>query len=131
MQREDHHDWHIVFVEAKLTRSVETFGKQDPYIILKSQGRELKTRTHDSAGYEPKWDQIFDLKVTDMNGDAIIECWDAGATSDTIIGSTTLPISKFVKEGLSDEWVELFYEGKSVGKLNMRSTFTRDNSREV
>ena len=49
-------DWCVTFVEAKLTRSVEYFGKQDPYVIFKSQGRELKTRTHDEGGLEPKWD---------------------------------------------------------------------------
>ena len=92
MQKHENHNWTIVFVEAILTRSVETFTKQDPYIILKSQGRELKTRTHDCAGLTPKWEQTFDIKVSDLNADVVIECWDAGAHSDTIIGATTVPI---------------------------------------
>jgi len=32
---------------------------------------------------------------------------------------------------MSDDWIELFHEGKSVGKLNIRSTFTRDISGEI
>ena len=40
-------------------------GKQDPYIILKFQGKELKTTTDIKAGLTPKWNQIFDVRVTD------------------------------------------------------------------
>ena len=60
----------------------------------------MRTRTDDSAGLTPKWEQTFDIKVSDINGDVVIECWDAGATSDTIIGQTKVAVSAFVKEGL-------------------------------
>lgn len=54
--KESKANWCITFIDGALTRNVEWMGKQDPYIIFKTQGRELKTRTHDEAGFEPKWD---------------------------------------------------------------------------
>ena len=48
-------DWHFTVAEAKLTRNVETFGKMDPYTIIKVQGVDFRTKTMDDAGKNPVW----------------------------------------------------------------------------
>ena len=61
----------------------------------------------------------------------MLEVWDSGATSDTIIGDTKFSLSVFMKEGEVDEWIEIFHEKESAGKVNIRSTFTMDDSKDV
>ena len=81
------HDWNIIFIKGKLTRNVELLGKQDPYMIFRTNGREYKSKTHDKAGKTPEWNQMFDVKISDVDTCEVdFECWDAGATSDTLIG---------------------------------------------
>ena len=50
------------------------------------------------------------MKVTDITKDVIIEVWDAGMTADTIIGCKTVCIKQFIKDGETEEWIELFHE---------------------
>jgi len=80
------HDWSIQFIKGRLTRDVEIVGKQDPYMIFRTNGREYKSKTHDSAGKFPVWNQLFDVKIADVDTEVDFECWDAGAKSDTMIG---------------------------------------------
>jgi Ca2+-dependent lipid-binding protein len=47
------------------------------------------------AGLKPKWDQVFDVKVTNFDEGVHLECYDSGATSDEIIGSTTFQLKEF------------------------------------
>jgi len=61
----------------------------------------------------------------------LLEVWDAGATSDTIIGNATFSLNKFMKEGVVNEWVEVFHDQKSAGKVLIRSTFTVDDSKHI
>jgi hypothetical protein len=36
-------DLALTMIEANLTRDVETFGKMDPYVIFKANGKDLRT----------------------------------------------------------------------------------------
>lgn len=91
----------------------------------------MRTRVEDAAGLEPKWNQVFDVKISDFNEEVRLECLDSGATSDTIIGKTSFNISKFMQEGEVSDFIEIFHEGKSVGKINVKSKFTIDDSKQI
>ena len=80
------HDWSIQFIKGRLTRDVEIVGKQDPYMIFRTNGREYKSKTHERSGKFPVWNQLFDVKIADVDTEVDFECWDAGAKSDTMIG---------------------------------------------
>lgn len=71
------------------------------------------------------------MHVKDIEAYCDFECWDAGATSDTIIGKVSLPIKNFMKEGLQNINVELFHEKSSVGFIEIRSKFHKDDSPEI
>ena len=46
---------HVKVIEARLTRDVETFGKQDPYVKITYMGVPVKTRVHENGGKNPVW----------------------------------------------------------------------------
>jgi DNA repair exonuclease SbcCD ATPase subunit len=78
------------------------------------------------------WNQYFDCKVHDLKSFAKIQCWDAGANKDTLIGETNVQVENYVKDGKThDETIELFFEGKSVGNVFIKSTFILDDREEV
>ena len=52
---------HINVVQGRLTRDVEAFGKQDPYVKITYQGTKYKTRVHENGGKNPVWNQAFDF----------------------------------------------------------------------
>ena len=53
----------IHVVEALLTRDTEWIGKMDPYCKLDTVKQNLRTRTLQGAGKEPKWNQVFTVDV--------------------------------------------------------------------
>jgi Ca2+-dependent lipid-binding protein len=50
-----HFQWSLTVVDAKLTRDVELVGKMDPFVVIKVDGKELKTKTIDNGGKNPVW----------------------------------------------------------------------------
>ena len=52
---------HINVVQGRLTRDVESFGKQDPYVKIVYLGTRYKTRVHENGGKTPVWNQAFDF----------------------------------------------------------------------
>jgi len=117
-------DLAITMIEANLTRDVETFGKMDPYVIFRANGKENRSATIDDAGKTPAWNQSFDVKVTDLAGDFELEVWDAGAMSDTIIGDTTFKLADLCKEQHTQGWWEIKHKGKSAGKVHVKAIWT-------
>jgi hypothetical protein len=45
----------INVVYGSLTRDVEAFGKQYPYVKIVYQGVKYKTRVHENGGKTPVW----------------------------------------------------------------------------
>ena len=42
--------------EAKLTVDVQSVGEQDPYVMIKTENQEFKTRVCENGGMNPKWE---------------------------------------------------------------------------
>jgi Ca2+-dependent lipid-binding protein len=87
------HDWNIIWESADLIRDVETFGKQDPYLIFKINGREYHTKIDKNGGKKPTWNQMVDVKVFDVNDECTLECWDSDEKHDTLIGESKFRVS--------------------------------------
>ena len=45
----------MTVVQGNLTRDVETFGKQDPYVRFEYLGMKYKTKVHVDGGKNPVW----------------------------------------------------------------------------
>lgn len=119
-------DWHFTVAEAKLTRNVETFGKMDPYTIIKVQGVDFRTKTMDDAGKNPVWNQSFDLRIYDSNQTVNLEVWDAGSISDEIVGSAEAKLSQLL--AAAEQSIEIFHKGKSAGHLILKSVWKIDTT---
>ena len=58
----------------------------------------------------------------------MLEVWDSGATSDTIIGADTVDKSVLMKDGPQSQSIKISHEGKEVGSVNVKTNFVIDNS---
>ena len=51
----------LVVVEARLMRDTETFGKMDPFIQIKHQGKTYATPVHQEGGKNPRWGHTLEF----------------------------------------------------------------------
>lgn len=49
----------VVIKSATFLKDMDTFGKQDPYISFKYDGKDLKTDVKDDAGLNAEWNETF------------------------------------------------------------------------
>ncbi|KAI8643829.1 C2 domain-containing protein [Parasitella parasitica] len=86
-------------VSARDLRSVEHFGKQDPYLQFSldftNKDSFLKTFTHKDGGKEATWNQSFTIE---LNGEEYlyVEVLDEENTADEVIGFAAIPIASIV-----------------------------------
>ena len=52
-------------VEAKLERSTEMWGKQDPYAEIGIRLQKFKTKTHEDGAKAPVWNETTTMDVLD------------------------------------------------------------------
>lgn len=106
----------IKVVNAKLTRDLETFGKQDPYVKITYMGTPYKTRVHENGGKNPVWNQEFSFRIGSPSDDILVECKDDDVVGAKLIGQSTIKASAFViNNGVRDYFTLTDIRGKSVG----------------
>ena len=105
----------LTIVQGRLTRDVDTFSKQDPYVNIIYMGTKQKTRVHDNGGKEPVWNQTFTYQLGSISDDIRFEVKDQDVLSATLIGEATIKASSFcINNGVRD-WFTFSFKGKSVG----------------
>merc|ERR1711934_710402 len=109
----------IEIVEAKLTRDTDTFGKMDPYCILKAGKQTHKTKVLDGAGKEPKWNEGFDVDAKKAGASIKIEVKDEDVTNSDDIGEANIKVAELSAEGGFDKWVDIKYKGKKAGQIHV------------
>lgn len=101
---------------AKLFRDTETFGKMDPYVSVRVGNMKVKTKTHQSGGKAPKWNDTLQFELE--NEDTIdIAVYDEDTVTDDLVGETTLFLDEIKKRKSYDEWVKISYKGKEAGQV--------------
>jgi Ca2+-dependent lipid-binding protein len=86
---------HIKFNCAKLSRDTETFGKMDPYVVLKIGSQVFKTDIHNDGGKFPSWKNEFNAQLQG-NESVVIQVWDKdSASSDDLVGETEMTAAQF------------------------------------
>ncbi len=107
-----------------MTRDVEVFGKQDPYVKISYLGSEQRTRIHENAGKAPVWNQTFNFQIASVADDFKFEVKDNDTFGATLIGAATIKASSFcINNGVRD-WFTFEFKGRSVGQILMASKFT-------
>jgi Ca2+-dependent lipid-binding protein len=66
----------LTVAEAKLTRDTEFLGNMSPYITLVFKQQKLKTKIRYDGGKTPKWNEDFQLEVTDPAEEIVLRVWD-------------------------------------------------------
>ena len=113
---------------AKLTRDTETFGKMDPYCVIKLGNQIQRSAVASSAGKFPNWQDALTFRKT--NEDMItIAVWDRDdASSDDLVGECTIPLGRLLgNNGRFEDWIELQYKGRKSGDIRIASTFHTDS----
>ena len=111
----------VTVIEARLDRDVETFGKMDPYCVLRYRQQTLKTKEHTDGGKTPKWNQMLELDVKYVGDDLKIEVYDAELMgSDELVGSADVKLSSMCMPGGIDEWWAIAHKGKRAGQVHLK-----------
>ena len=117
----------IEVVEAKLDRSTEWLGKQDPFAELSIRMQKFKTKTHTDGAKAPVWNETTTMDVLDL-GEAIkIQVFDEDLTSNDLICEGTVSLSALCVSAPIDDWFQLQFEGKNSGKIHLRTKYTPQN----
>ena len=114
-----------VFVhEASDLRNHETFGKQDPYVILTLKGDSKRTKVHKKGGKNPKWGENFKFSLdgTSRSEKLLMELFDDDMGKDDFIGTCEVDLRRAVGE--SDLWLPVIEDnGKPRGKIHIVCAF--------
>ena len=114
----------ITLVQGRLTRDVEVFGKQDPYVKMVYMGTKYKTRVHENAGKNPVWNQTFILQLGSTTDDIKLEIKDNVTVGATIIGQATIKASSLCIKGGVRDWFTVDFRGRSAGQILIESKYT-------
>jgi Ca2+-dependent lipid-binding protein len=79
----------------------------DPYVVIKVDGKELRTKTMDDAGKTPVWNQDFDVNLPDKKKDVTFQVFDAGTLSDSIVGETTVKLESILTQARDVKEIEI------------------------
>lgn len=115
---------HINVVQGRLTRDVEAFGKQDPYVKITYLGTKYKTRVHESGGKTPVWNQAFDINIGSISDDIHFEVKDNDTIGATVIGTATIKASSLCFNNGVRDWFTFEYKGRSIGQILLETKFT-------
>ena len=101
---------------ARLFRDTEFIGKMDPYVIVELGAIKKKTKTHNSGGKKPQWDETFKFQRK-AETEITFTVMDEDVTSDDHVGSGTLFLDDIFKKGKFKDFIKLQYKGKEAGQL--------------
>lgn len=103
---------------AKLTHDTEVFSKMDPYCIVTLGSQRQRTRTCNSAGKFPNWNEslVFSRTVEDI---LLIAVMDDDIGRDDLVGETTFPLARMAGMGTFEDWLQLSYKGRRAGEVRV------------
>ena len=120
----------LTILRAKFNTDLDSFGKQDPFVQFKYNGRLLKTSTKAGAGKEATWNEEFTLdniaREIAAGNKLRLEALDDDTVSDDWIGAT-MPLSYNELVNTSDkvmrklEFVDK--AGREIGYVNISTQY--------
>ena len=102
---------------AELLKDKDVFGKQDPYVKIKTNSGEFKTHTCNNGGKRPYWNDAFTFNLA---GDTNIHLsiWDKDTFSkDDFLAETNINLMGNLMQGNNTKWYNLTYKGKPAGQI--------------
>lgn len=112
---------------AKLKKDKDLFTKMDPYVKVILGSQTHRTHTSWNSGKHPGWKDSMNFKR--LSEDILtFEVWDKDILSrDDMVGTGTLSVNSIIQSNNRlNEWVPLYYKGKSAGELLVDISFIPD-----
>ena len=107
-------------------KDTQTFGKQDPYVVLRcGESEHFRTKVCKDGGTAPTWNEKFTFTIARGENEVHLRIWNSNMlVSDTCIGSAVVELDKVFKEGYDDVDVSVFdAKGRPAGVINVVLTF--------
>ena len=114
-------------LQGKLTRDVQTFGKQDPFVLIKYQGNEYKTKVHEDGGKTPAWGDTFEIPLGSVADEFTFEVRDDEVMGSCMIGSTHVKGSALAINNGVREWFTIYHDDKSAGEIHLETHFKQEH----
>ena len=111
-------------IEAKLDRSAEMFGKQDPFAELGIKLQKFKTKTHEDGAKAPVWNETTTMDVLDLGEEMTVKVFDEDMTSNDLICEGTIKLDILCQNQPVDGWYPLEYKGKKSGQIHLKTKYT-------
>ena len=98
----------IEVVKAKLDRSTEMWGKQDPFAELSIRMQKFKTKTHTDGAKAPVWNESTTMDVLDPSEVMKVQVFDEDMTSNDLICEGQIELAGICQNNMSvDDWFPL------------------------
>ncbi|CAF0743361.1 unnamed protein product [Adineta steineri] len=82
-------------------------GKSDPFVKVKAQGNEYKTKTINNTS-EPHWNEVFEFVIEQNETDSVeFEVYDEDPGKDDFIGRAQFPINTLLDKEAVTTWLTL------------------------
>ena len=114
----------LTIVEAKLSRDTEYWGKMDPFVVLKYNKEEHKTKEIENAGSTPKWNKSFDIGVKRVTDNIIIEVYDVDVFDNELIGAGIAHVENLCVDKQKSTWFTVNFKGELAGQILIESEWT-------
>jgi hypothetical protein len=89
-------------------KDTQTFGKQDPYCVLRVGEQRDRTKTCADGGTRPRWNERFRFSLAGHESALDLEVWNANKmTSDAYIGAALVSLGDVFASGTQDAAVPL------------------------
>ena len=89
-------------------KDTQTFGKQDPYCVLRVGEQRDRTKTCADGGTRPRWNERFHFSLAGHESALDLEVWNANKmTSDAYIGAALVSLGDVFASGTQDAAVPL------------------------
>lgn len=105
-------------VAAQLTHNTDFFlMKMDPFVEIVVGPARYKTTVHKNGGKRPQWNETFSHGLFGGESEMAIIVWDQDRRKADLVGETRINLAQVLAHGSSSNWYELFWRGKSAGRI--------------
>jgi hypothetical protein len=105
-------------VAAQLTHNTDFFlMKMDPFVEIIVGPARYKTTVHKNGGKRPQWNETFSHGLFGGESEMAIIVWDQDRRKADLVGETRINLAQVLAHGSSSNWYELFWRGKTAGRI--------------
>ncbi|XP_059072847.1 elicitor-responsive protein 3 isoform X2 [Cryptomeria japonica] len=117
----------VLLVDAHGLHNTEFLSKMDPYVFLKYQTQEHKSKVASNEGSNPEWNETFVFKLSEGASDLLIRILDKDRFSaDDFLGEAIIPLKGVLTEGsiLPTPYNVVLMDKTYCGQIKVGLTFT-------